>query len=64
MLSPDLAELLVLEHKMTPIHSDIKETARLVRVFLLAAFLGPACLAIGDFSEFCVLQGCFHKLID
>lgn len=28
VLSPDLAELLVLEHKMTPIHSDIKETAR------------------------------------
>ncbi|KAL9952655.1 hypothetical protein ACROYT_G039939 [Oculina patagonica] len=26
VLSPDLAELLVLEHKMTPIHSDVKET--------------------------------------
>ncbi|KAJ7369845.1 Translation initiation factor IF-2, mitochondrial [Desmophyllum pertusum] len=28
VLSPDLAELLVLEHKMTPVYSDIKETER------------------------------------
>jgi len=38
VLSADLAELLVLEHKMTPIHSNIKEAARLVVLLITYKF--------------------------